>query len=69
MITVSSNEFKEIGYNTEEHSIYVRDTHNQIHIFENKSKEEFDQFINSKQHDYFYVHILKKLQHKIIEYH
>jgi hypothetical protein len=65
MITIPSNEFVAIGYNNDEQAIYVQDNQNLTHIFENKSKEEFDQFKNSKQHDYFYLYVLQKHQHKI----
>jgi hypothetical protein len=66
MVAVKSNEFVAIGYNQEEKAIYVRDKQNQTHIFDNKSKEEYEQFKNSKQHDYFYLYVLRKLQHRIV---
>ncbi len=66
MITVPSHEFVAIGYNNDEQAIYVQDNQNLTHIFENKTKEEFNQFRNSKQHDYFYLYVLRKLQHKIV---
>jgi hypothetical protein len=68
MISVKSNEIIAIGYNEEEKAIYVQDKLHQTCVFENKSKEDFDQFKNSKQHDYFYLCVLKKLNHKIIAF-
>ena len=65
MISVMSKEFIAIGYNSEEKSIYVKDKHNVIRIFENKSKEDFDHFMNSKQQDYHYQLALNNLSQQV----
>ncbi|MEX2461824.1 MAG: hypothetical protein WD469_11120 [Paenibacillaceae bacterium] len=66
MISVISNEITAIGYNDEEKSIYVTDRLLQTHVFVNRTREDFDYFKNSKQHDYFYLHILQKHPHKTL---
>jgi hypothetical protein len=66
MIAIKSKEFKAIGYNEEEKAIYVEEKQNIMRVFANKSKEEFQQFVNSKQHDYFYLFVLRSFQHKIV---
>ncbi len=68
MMSVRSNEISAIGYSDEEKAIYVTDQYHQTHVFENRSKEEFDHFRNSKQVDYFYVHILQRYQQKVVTY-
>jgi hypothetical protein len=60
MVPVTSNKIVAIGYNPEEQSIYVTDKH-QTHVFPNRTQEDFNQFKNSKQQDYFFLHILQKL--------
>jgi hypothetical protein len=66
MISVISNEIMAIGYSNEEKSIYVTDKLHQTHVFANRTQEDFDQFKNSKQQDYFFLHILQKLPHKTL---
>ncbi|MDB5054243.1 MAG: hypothetical protein JWM44_2293 [Bacilli bacterium] len=66
MIAIKSKEFNSIGYNEEEQAIYVKDKQDITRIFDNKSKEDFEQFKNSKQHDYFYLFVLRSLQHKTL---
>jgi hypothetical protein len=61
MIHVTSNKIIAIGYNNEEQSIYVTDKLQQTHVFPNRTQEDFYQFKNSKQQDYFFLHILQKL--------
>lgn len=67
MIPIKSKEFISMGYNEEECAIYVEDKQEITRVFANKTKEEFDQFHNSKQHDYFYLYVLRSLQHKIVQ--
>ena len=66
MISVISNEIMAIGYNNEEKSIYVTNKLHQTHVFVNRTQEDFEQFKNSKQQDYFFLHILQKLPHKTL---
>jgi hypothetical protein len=66
MISVKSNEIMEIGYSNEEKAIYVTDKLSQTHVFVNRTKEDFDQFKNSKQQDYFYLHVLQKTERSSI---
>jgi hypothetical protein len=66
MIPITSNEINAIGYSTEEKAIYVTDKLHQTHVFVNRTREDFEQFKNSKQQDYFYLHILQRLQHKVL---
>jgi len=68
MIGMKSKEFKSIGYNDVEKAIYVKDMLDIIRVFENKSKEEFEQFMYSKQQDYFYLFVLRSLDHKTMTY-
>jgi hypothetical protein len=67
MIPIKSKEFLAIGYNEEEGAIYVEDIQEITRVFANKTKEEFEQFHSSKQHDYFYLYVLRSLQHKIVQ--
>ena len=69
MTAIKSKEFNSIGYNEEEHAIYVEDNQEITRVFANKSLEEFQQFLNSKQPDYFYLFVLRSLQHKIVPLH
>jgi hypothetical protein len=69
MIAIKSKQFKAIGYNEEERAIYVEEKEDIIRIFVNKTKEDFQQFVNSKQHDYFYLFVLRSFQHKIVQMH
>jgi hypothetical protein len=69
MTAISSREFNSIGYNEEERAIYVEDKQAITRVFANKSKEEFNQFFNSKQHDFFYLYVLRSLKHEIIQMH
>jgi hypothetical protein len=69
MIAIKSKQFKSIGYNEEEKAIYVEEMENIIRVFQNKTKEDFQQFVNSKQHDFFYLFVLRSFQHKIIQVH
>lgn len=66
IVALKSNELIWIGYSKEEQAIYVKEAPNVIRVFEEKSREVFDQFKNSKQQDYFYFHVLRRQQHKII---
>jgi hypothetical protein len=68
MISVKSNEIMAIGYCDEEKAIYVTDKLSRTHVFVNRTKEDFDHFKNSKQQDYFYLHVLQKHQHRTIAY-
>ncbi|HEY0827673.1 MAG TPA: hypothetical protein VGE40_06230 [Bacilli bacterium] len=61
MILVESKELVAIGYSEEEQAIYVKDNHNVTRVYENKPKELFDYFMNSKQKDYFYSVCFKKI--------
>ena len=65
MIAVRSNEVLAVGYNETEKAIYVEDRQNVIHKFENRSKQEFEQFIFSKQQDYHYLFALKNPRFKV----
>lgn len=69
MIPVTSNEIIAISYSMEEKAIYVTDKLYQTHVFVNRTEEDFEQFKNSKQHDYFYLHILQRLEHKTFSHH
>jgi hypothetical protein len=69
MIAIKSKQFKSIGYNEEEKAIYVEEKDDIMRIFANKTKEDFQQFVNSKQHDYFYLFVLRSFQHKIVQMH
>jgi hypothetical protein len=69
MIAIKSKQFKSIGYNEEEKAIYVEEKEGIIRIFANKTKEDFQQFVNSKQHDYYYLFVLRSFQHKIVQLH
>jgi hypothetical protein len=69
MIAIKSKEFNSIGYNEEECAIYVEDKQEITRVFANKTREEFEQFHNSKQHDYFYLYVLRSFQHKIVQMH
>jgi hypothetical protein len=66
MIPLRTKEINAIGYNEEERAIYVQDNQDITRVFSNKSKEDFEQFFSSTQHDYFYLYGLRSLQHKII---
>jgi hypothetical protein len=67
MTAIKSKEFNSIGYNEEEHAIYVEDNQEITRVFANKSHEEFQQFLSSKQPDYYYLFVLRSLQHKIVQ--
>lgn len=69
MVAIKSKEFNTVGYNETEHAIYVEDKQEITRIFANKTREEFEQFYNSKQPDYFYLYVLRSLQHKIVPIH
>lgn len=68
MTAIKSKEFNSIGYNEAENAIYVEDKQEITRVFANKSLEEFEQFRNSKQPDYFYLFVLRSLQHKIVQH-
>jgi hypothetical protein len=67
MIPLKAREFNAVGYNEEERAIYVQDNQEITRVFSNKSKEDFEQFVCSKQHDYFYLYVLRSLQHTIVQ--
>lgn len=69
MTAIKSKEFNSIGYSEEENAIYVEDKQEITRVFANKSHEEFEQFLNSKQPDYFYLFVLRSLQHNIVQLH
>jgi hypothetical protein len=47
-----AREYNAIGYNEDERAIYVQNNEEITRVFSNKSKEDFEQFVSSKQHDY-----------------
>jgi hypothetical protein len=67
MIPLMAKEFTAIGYNEEERAIYVKDNQEITRVFSDKSKEDFEQFISSKQRDYLYLYFLRSFQHKVVQ--